>query len=378
MLFGMTEQTPNADTERQANTAKQAAERTNADKLRFVPPVAALGTAFVLQVIVITDTVGEALANRTPSADWDWTGYLFAVLLGVAVASCAEGGAAYLMDLYDRHLLARDSVWVLRLAMVGYVAASGFVIHWWTDHRGLPAVVSWLLAGMSASALFLWSRGSRWRNREAMRAAGQLDPAMPRLSVQAKMLHPLRYLVTLWLVSWEPVETTEEARGRYRQWKDQRTARRQAKRSPGRKPHTAQTPATVKPERPAAPARQTTPDVQSQTDATQTPPADAQPSATVRPIESARRAKRTNTETTEQERANIERLKNAFEDWRTNMPSVRSITNLISGSNYTGQKYQGLLAAERANEQRATHTTQREPNDAKEDATGARPVAHAG
>lgn len=374
MLSVMTEQTANADTGRQADSAQQTATRTPADRLRYVPPVAALGTAFVLQVIVITDTVGEALAKRTPSADWDWTGYLFAALLGIAVASCAEGGAAYLMDLYDRHLLARDSVWVLRLAMVGYVTGSALVIHWWTDHRGLPTVVSWLLAGMSASALFLWSRGSRWRNREAMRAAGQLDPAMPRLSMQAKLLHPIRWAITLWLVSWEPAETTDDARARYQQWKDERTVRRDAKRASKRKPNTStrQTSArTVE--------RQPAPQTAVETDTTPNTAVSAateQPAANVRPIGSARRVKRANGETAEQERANIERLKAAFEDWQTVMPSVRKITDVIGGSNYTGQKYQGLLAAERANEQRATQTTPREPAD-MEDATDTRPFAHA-
>ncbi len=186
--------------------------------LRFIPPVAALGTAFVLQIVVITDTVGAAL-YALYAGQWP---YWAAALLGLSVASCAEGGAAYLMDLYDRHLLARDSVWMLRLAMAAYVAASAAAIHWWTDHRGLPSVISWLLAGMSASALFLWARGSRWRNRQAMIAAGQLDPALPRLPMSAKVWHPARWAVTLWLISWEPVATTGQARRRYRQWKHDR------------------------------------------------------------------------------------------------------------------------------------------------------------
>jgi hypothetical protein len=195
----------------------EAARRTPADTLRFIPPVSALGTAFVLQTIAITDTVGSALSARYGP----WM-YLAAALLGVSVASCAEGGAAYLMDLYDKHLLAGDSVWLLRLSMLLYVAASGAVIHWWTSHRGLPELISWLLAGMSASALFLWSRGSRWRRREAMREQGLIDSAMPRLSVAAKMLHPVRWLITLYLVSWDPARTPAEARARYDHWRTHR------------------------------------------------------------------------------------------------------------------------------------------------------------
>jgi hypothetical protein len=195
----------------------------HADKLRFIPPVAALGTAFVLQVVVITDTVGTAMASRYPAAGvWP---YVAAALLGVAVASCAEGGAAYLMDLYDKHLLARDSVWLLRIAMIAYVAASGLAIHWWTEQRGLPTIISWLLSGMSASALFLWARGARWRNRKQMVEAGQLDPALPRLPMSAKLLHPARWAVTLFLISWNPVATTDQARARYDEWRDRRTGR---------------------------------------------------------------------------------------------------------------------------------------------------------
>jgi hypothetical protein len=209
----------------QPTTQPTGPRKTGTDRLRLVPPVAALSTAFVLQTIAVTDTVGEALTNTLTQSPMPWIathaslGYLAALLLGIAVASCAEGGAAYLMDLYDKHLLARDSVWVLRLAMLGYVAVSAVAIHWWTTHRHLPEVTSWLLAGMSASALFLWSRGSRWRNRVAMRNAGQLDPALPKLPSAAKLWHPIRALNTIRLVSWEPVATTDEARTRYEEWR---------------------------------------------------------------------------------------------------------------------------------------------------------------
>ncbi len=189
--------------------------------LRYIPPAAALGTAFVLQVVAVTDLLGTALADRFHTG---WA-YIPALLFGLSVAAGMEGGAAYLMDLYDKHLLARDNTWLLRASMVAYVAASAVGLHWWADHRGLPTVMSWLLAGMSASALFLWSRGSRWHNREAMRAAGQIDPALPRLPAGAKVLHPVRWLVTLWLISWNPAMTTAEARARYQAWQDRRSGR---------------------------------------------------------------------------------------------------------------------------------------------------------
>lgn len=220
----MTEHPHANSAEQQPNTAPANSGRA-ANTLRFLPPVAALGTAFVLQVILITDTVGRSLANRYDNPVF----YAVGALLGISVASCFEGAAAYLMDLYHRHLLAGDSVWMLKLSMFGYVAFSAVAIHWWTSARQLPEVVAWLLAAMSASALWLWSRGSRWARRDQMRAAGQLDPALPRLSVAAKVMHPWRWLVTLYLISWEPVATVAEARARYEQWSTARLAHRAAR-----------------------------------------------------------------------------------------------------------------------------------------------------
>jgi hypothetical protein len=221
MIDGMTdtdERTPDADTTHPvADTARRV--KVSGDWLRFIPPVAALGTAFVLQVAAMTDTIGTAMHDQ-----YGMWAYIGGGLLGLSVASCAEGGAAYLMDLYDKHLLAGDSVWMLRLTMFAYVAASAGVIHWWTGHRHLPEVISWVLAGMSASALYLWSRGSRWRRRDVMRRKGLIDDAMPRFTAAAKIFHPVRWFNTVRLISWEPARTPAEARARYDAWKFARTA----------------------------------------------------------------------------------------------------------------------------------------------------------
>ncbi|WP_433793917.1 hypothetical protein [Actinoplanes sp. CA-252034] len=197
-------------------------------RLRYVPPVAALGVAAVLQVVAMTDLAGgpvaKGLASNPQLAEFAWIGYLAGLLLGLAVASCVEGGAAYLMDLYDKHLMARDSTWLLRIGMAVYVGASAGLLHWYLDYRHMPTLVSWVLAGMSGLSLFLWSRGSRWANRTQMRASGHLDPATPKLPAAAKMWHPWRWLVTQYLISWEPAQTPEEARQRYADWRTTRRA----------------------------------------------------------------------------------------------------------------------------------------------------------
>lgn len=225
--------------EREAEPQPEPSEPTKAERrkaprskewVRLVPPVAALGTAFVLQVIIVTDVLGGALIKEY-GGGWGWR--IVAMFFGLAVASGLEGAAAYLLDLYEKHLLARDSVAVLRLALVGYVVGSGTLIHWWTEQRNLPTELSWVLAGMAASSIFLWMRGSRWKHRQALRQQGQMDEAMPRLPLAAKMLHPVRWAATMWLVSWDPAGTTAEARARYEARKAERKGRKGAERSAG-------------------------------------------------------------------------------------------------------------------------------------------------
>jgi hypothetical protein len=280
-----------------------------------------------VQTVAVTDVVGGALASaltRSPVpwfAAHAWLGYLAALLLGIAVASCFEGGGAYLMDLYDKHLMARDSVWVLRLAMLIYVSGSAYAIHAWTTHRHLPEATSWLMAGMTASALFLWSRGSRWRNREAMRAAGQLDPALPKLPAAAKLWHPIRSLNTARLVSWEPVATTDEARAVYDAWK--------ATRSRTANPPT---PANLKPTTPTStiPRPTTTP-------TTVRPPAAGQPSI----VGSTTPASVGSTATTPTARPQSRKAITAHPTGRPTTPAVRLVhgPTALADAGFLRQRY---------------------------------------
>jgi hypothetical protein len=200
--------------------ARMLTEQDHSRRIRLIPPIAALSAAGALQIIAVTDLLGAAI-----SAQLGIWGYVIGAIFGCAVAATFEGGAAHLMALYEKHLLACDSTWLLRLAMVGYVGASAAALHWWAASRGLPVILSWLLAAMSAAALFLWSRESRWKHRTQMRAAGQIDTALPRLSTSAKVLHPLRSAITLWLISWDQASSTDDARAHYAAW-------RQSRRSP--------------------------------------------------------------------------------------------------------------------------------------------------
>lgn len=198
-------------------------------RLRLIPPVASLGLSAIMQVIIVTDVLGHSLIARYDT-NADNRGAFFAVafFFGIGIACALEGAAAYLLDLYRKHLLARDSVFTLRLLLIAYVGGSGALIHWWTGNPKvepghLPWVLATVLSVLAGSSVLLWIMGSKWENRERMRANGQLDPAMPRLSTPAKLFHPVRWVKTMWLVSWEPAETAEEARARYAATKERAT-----------------------------------------------------------------------------------------------------------------------------------------------------------
>jgi hypothetical protein len=336
----------------------QAADRPTHGLVRLIPPVTALGTAAVFQVIVVADEVGTVLADRYASQTGGnptlWYG--IAVLLGIAVASCVEGSVAYLMDLYDKHLLARDSVLTLRIGMIAYVAASAGMIHWWADQRHLPAIMSWLLAGMSASALFLWSRGSRWRSREQMRRQGQIDPALPRLPLTAKILHPWRFLMTLWLVSWEPVATTDEARARYAEWKANRRNRKHRdpdpeRQDPGLPEETSAAPADTS-HLPVEPADE--PQVPEPADETaDTTPAPRPPRSTNGTNQAARstttrrpsrqRARRAPAHSRPSDEEALAALREAYPD---DLPTLAQIRETVGGGQSRAIRLRNLLTAD--------------------------------
>lgn len=195
-------------------------------KLRLLPPFASLGLSAVMQVIIVTDLLGHALDKQYDMAFW---GYVIAFVFGAGIACALEGSAAYILDLYKKHLLAKDSTLTLRVLLLVYVGGSAAMIHWWTDERKLPWEFATVLSGLAASSIVLWMMGSKWANRVQMRENGQLDPALPRLATPAKFFHPVRWIQTIALTSWEPVQTTAEARERHAVWAADQRAKKLAK-----------------------------------------------------------------------------------------------------------------------------------------------------
>lgn len=219
------EQTVVAEAEPVVEPEPERAEEpfhTGLSRLRFVPPIASLGLSAIMQVIIVTDLLGHALNERYHLGFW---AYGIAALFGAGIACALEGSAAYILDLYKKHLLEQDSTFSLRLLLLVYVSGSAALIHWWTDKRQLPWELALVLSCLAGSSIVLWIMGSKWENRVKMRENGQLDPAMVRLASSAKFWHPLRWIQTLWLTSWEPVQTTAEARERHSSWSADRQAK---------------------------------------------------------------------------------------------------------------------------------------------------------
>lgn len=200
----------------QPDQTDQPAFKTGLSNLRFLPPIASLGLSAIMQVIIVTDLLGNALSDRYESMG-QWA-FAIAGLFGLGIACALEGSAAYILDLYKKHLLARDSTIALRVLLIVYVSGSAALIHWWTDRRELPWELALVLSLLAGSSIVLWTMGSKWENRARMRENGQIDEALPRMSTSAKFWHPVRWIQTLWLTSWTPVQTTAEARERYAVW----------------------------------------------------------------------------------------------------------------------------------------------------------------
>lgn len=212
-------------------TERSDGQTTHLSRLRFVPPFASLGLSAIMQVVIVTDLLGSALVRRyDTNADDKFAFFALAAAFGIGIACALEGSAAYILDLYKKHLLAQDSTMTLRGLLVVYVSGSAGLIHWWTNQRGLPWEMALVLSGLAASSIVLWIMGSKWENRVQMKANGQLDPAMPRLSTAAKAFHPVRWIRTMALTSWDPVQTTAEARERHAVWLADRAVRKAEKR----------------------------------------------------------------------------------------------------------------------------------------------------
>jgi hypothetical protein len=143
------------------------------EAIGLLPPLAALGLAGWLQT---------EIAHAVLGLPW-----VFAWVPAAAI----EGAAAYCAVLYHRHLLAGDSAWSLRLAMLIYAGVSAGLLYWRSTQTGKPWEVAAAVGGLALSALYLWGRRARWMHRQELRRAGRLDKQAVRFSVLRWLMCPV-------------------------------------------------------------------------------------------------------------------------------------------------------------------------------------------
>lgn len=113
---------------------------------------------------------------------WGWA---------VAFTLAWEGAAGYVARLYLRALLRGDSAVVLRLAMLGYAAASCGLLWWDLDHRGKEPHLALAVGVLALSGIFLWVRRARDLRRDDLHARGLVDAQVVKFGFASWVAAPL-------------------------------------------------------------------------------------------------------------------------------------------------------------------------------------------
>ena len=203
------------------------------------------GRAAVAAVpVVLVNTVAFAgqLAFLRAHLPWPFAGQ---VMMAVALESIA----VYLAFHAHAALLANDSALRLRLASYGFALLIGALNY--SHYAGpgwRPTFAAVAVGLMSASSPWLWAIHSRRASRDAMLAAGLIEPHALRLGPTRWLWHPYRSARVMWTATWDGVTEPREAVTRWD------AVRHSAGRRGGRKAVTAggQRPAI---DRPVATAR---------------------------------------------------------------------------------------------------------------------------
>jgi hypothetical protein len=130
----------------------------------------------------------------------------------VTVAAALESIAVFLALHAHVAALANDSALRLRLAAYGFAAVIGAANY--SHYAGpgwrptFPALVTGL---MSASSPWLWGIHSRRVSRDALMAAGLIEPHALRLGMTRWLWHPLRSGRVMFLATWEGITDPREA-----------------------------------------------------------------------------------------------------------------------------------------------------------------------
>jgi hypothetical protein len=121
----------------------------------------------------------------------------------VIMAASLESIAIYLAWKAHQAQLADDSA--LRLRLGAYLVALGIgaLNYWhWCGPRWHPTPLAVVFALASAISPWLWSVHSRRESRDALKAAGKIDPHAVRLGATRWIWHMYRCVRVMWAATW--------------------------------------------------------------------------------------------------------------------------------------------------------------------------------
>lgn len=102
-----------------------------------------------------------------------------------------------------------------------------------------PTATAVVFALFSFISPALWRIHSRAKNRDVLKAAGEIDTRAPRLSMAKKLWHPIRTIRTMYWATWEPgVETPADAIALYEAKMATKRAAKEAKALEATEKHT--------------------------------------------------------------------------------------------------------------------------------------------
>jgi hypothetical protein len=130
----------------------------------------------------------------------------------VMVAVALESVAVYLA--WHAHIaqVANDSALRLRLAAYAFGAAIGAMNYsHYAGPGGRPTFAALAVGLMSAASPWLWSVHSRRVSRNALLAAGLIEPHALRLGSTRWLWHPVRSARVMWHATWHGITDPAEA-----------------------------------------------------------------------------------------------------------------------------------------------------------------------
>jgi hypothetical protein len=135
---------------------------------------------------------------------------------GVAIfAAALESVALYLAYMAHASLMQNDSALRLRLAAYSFGLIAGVLNYSHYAPDGRITFVAFATGLMSASSPWLWSVYSRRASRDALMAAGLIEPHAVRLGVTRWIWHPMKSTRVMYMATWQGEQSPQAAISAY-------------------------------------------------------------------------------------------------------------------------------------------------------------------